>query len=117
MPLFTSMLTFLPTLAYASDTWIWNAAQQSQIQAVEISYMRDDCGVSKWDRQSNGNMYGRFGMNETALGMDCGVVEWVKRRTLRCYGHVMKINEFEFTKRAYESTFEVKGVRGRPPLK
>ncbi len=27
----------LPTLSYASETWTWNAAQQSRIRAVEIS--------------------------------------------------------------------------------
>ncbi len=28
----------LPTLSYASDMWTWNAAQQSKIHAVEMSY-------------------------------------------------------------------------------
>ncbi len=41
----------LPTLSYASETWTWNAAQQSQIQAVEMSYMRGACVVSRWDRE------------------------------------------------------------------
>ncbi len=43
-----------------------------------MSYMRGACGVSRWDRESNEDMYRRFGMSETAVGMDCGVVEWVK---------------------------------------
>ncbi len=42
-----------------------------------MSYMRGTCGVSRWDRESNEDMYRRFGMSETAVGMDCGVVEWV----------------------------------------
>ncbi len=61
----------LPTLSYASETWTWNSAQQSRIRAVEISYMWGACGVSRWDGESNEDMYGRFGMNETAVGMDC----------------------------------------------
>ncbi len=65
----------LPTLSYASETRTWNAAQQSRIRAVEITYMRGACGVSRWDRESNEDMYRRFGMSETAAGMDCGVVE------------------------------------------
>ncbi len=56
-------------------------------------------------------------MSEAAVGMDCGVVEWVKRSTLRWYGHVMRMNECAFTKRVYESTTEGRGVRGRPPVK
>ncbi len=41
-------------------------------------YMRGACGVSRRDGESNEDMYGRFGISE-AVGMDCGVVEWVKR--------------------------------------
>ncbi len=43
----------LLTLSYASETWTWKAAQKSQIRAVEMSYMRGACGVSRWDRESN----------------------------------------------------------------
>ncbi len=56
-------------------------------------------------------------MSESAVGMNCGVVEWVKRSALRWYGHVMRMNECAFTKRVYESTIEGRGVRGRPPIK
>ncbi len=68
----------LPTLSYSSETWTWNAAEQSQIRVIEMSYLWGACGVSRWDRESNEDTYGRFGMSETAVGMDCGVVEWVK---------------------------------------
>ncbi len=59
----------------------------------------------------------RFGMSESAVGMDCGVVEWVKRSTLRWYEHVMRMNECDFTKKVYESIIEGRGVRGRLPVK
>ncbi len=68
----------LLTLPYASETWTWNAAQQSRIRAVEMSYLWGAYGVPRLDRESNEEMYGRFGMNETTVGMDCGVAEWVK---------------------------------------
>ena len=55
----------LLTLSYASETWTWNAAQQSQIKAVEMSYLLGACSVSRWDRESNEETYGRFGMSET----------------------------------------------------
>ncbi len=92
----------LPTLLYASETWTWNAAQQSRIRAVAISYLRGAPGVSRWDRESNEDTYGKFGMSEATAGVDCGVVEWVKRSTLRWYGHVMRMDECDFTKRVYE---------------
>ncbi len=68
----------LPTLSYTSETWTWNAAQQSRIRAVEVIYTWGACGVSMWDRETNEDTYGRFGVSESAVGMDCGVVEWVK---------------------------------------
>ncbi len=72
----------LPTLSYASKTWTWNADQQSRMRAVEMSYMRGACVVSRWDREINEDMYGRFGMSESAVGMNCRVVEWVKQSTV-----------------------------------
>ncbi len=62
------------TLWYASETWTVNATQQSRIQAVEMCYMQGACGVSRWDGESNEDTYGRFGMSEAAVGMECGVV-------------------------------------------
>ncbi len=49
--------------------------------------------------------------SEAAVGKDCGVVEWVKQSTLRWYGHVMRMNKCDFTKRVYDSTIEGRGVR------
>ncbi len=76
-------IVILLTLSYASKTWTWNAAQQSRIRAVEMSYLWDASGVSRWDRESNEDTYGRFGMSAAAAGVECGVVEWVKQRMLR----------------------------------
>ncbi len=84
---------------------------------LHAALMWGACGVSRWDRESNENMYRRFGMSETAVGMDCVLVERVQRSTPRWYGHVTRMNECDFTKRVYESTTEGRGVRGRPPVK
>ncbi len=43
--------------------------------------MRGACGVSRWDGQSNEDVYGKFGMSEAAAGVGCGMVEWVKCNT------------------------------------
>ncbi len=39
----------LPTLTYASQTWTWNESLRSRVQAVEMSYLRSACGVSRMD--------------------------------------------------------------------
>jgi len=107
----------IPTITYAAETWTWNEAHQSRIRAVEMSYLRGACGVSRWDGERNERVYERYGMSENARGVDCGVVEWVKRNTLRWFGHMERMQESEFTKKVYKSTIDGTGVRGRPPVK
>ncbi len=65
----------LPTLTYGSETWIWNRAQQSKVHAVEMSYLRQACGVTRWEGESNESAYERCSMGACASGMKCGVVE------------------------------------------
>ncbi len=43
----------LPSLTYGSENWTWNGAQQSRARAVEMSYLRGACGVSRWDGLNN----------------------------------------------------------------
>ncbi len=43
----------LLTLTYGSKNWTWNGVQQSRVRAVEMSYLRGACGVSRWDGLSN----------------------------------------------------------------
>ncbi len=43
-----------PTLTYASETWAWKERQRSRVQAVEMSYLRSACGVSRIDGANGG---------------------------------------------------------------
>ena len=104
----------LPTLTYGSETWTWNSAQQSRLRAVEMSYLRGACGVTRWDGLSNESVYERCGMSHCANGVQCGAVEWVKRNTLRWYGHMERMKNEEFVKKVYMSELEGTGRRGRP---
>ncbi len=52
----------VPTLTYASKTWAWNESQRSVVQAVEMSYLRSACGLSRMDGMSNESVYECFGM-------------------------------------------------------
>ncbi len=78
----------VPTLTYASKTWAWNESQRSRVQAVERSYLRSACGVSKMDGMSNESVFECFGMCYVGEGKKCGVVEEVKRQTLKWFGHM-----------------------------
>ena len=70
-------------LTYGSEMWMWNRAQQSRVRAVEMSYLRRTCGVTRWEGESNESVCKSCGMGSHTNGVNCGVVEWVKRNTLR----------------------------------
>ncbi len=56
-----------------------------------MSYLRGVCGMTRLDGESNESMYERFGMGSYANGVNCGVVEWVKRNMLRWFGHIERM--------------------------
>ncbi len=53
--------------------------------------------------ESNENVYRKFGMSSRGEGMSCGVVEVMKRSTLRWFGHLERMDERELTKKIYRS--------------
>ncbi len=53
-------------------------------------------------------------MSWRGSGVRCGVVEWVKRSTLRWFGHIERMGHEEFVKRVYLSSVEGTIRRGRP---
>ena len=67
------------------------------------------------DGMSNVEVYNRMGMEIDGLGINCGIIEWVKRNTLRWFGHVERMQVGELAKRIYTSEVEGTGIRGRPP--
>ncbi len=52
-------------------------------------------------------------MSVCGSGVGCSVVEWVKRRTLRWFSHVERMENKEFVK-VYLSSVEGSSRRGRP---
>ncbi len=107
----------VPTVEYASETWVWKQSQRFKIQIVEMSYLRGGCDVNRMDGESNENVYRKFGISSRGEGMSCEVVEMVKRSTLRWFGHLERMNERELTKRISRSKINAGNVRGRPPIK
>lgn len=55
------------------------------------------------------------GMVKKAPGVNWGVLQWVKRSALRCFGHVRRMPEEHKKEKVYQNY--VRGVvnRGRPP--
>ncbi len=46
--------------------------------------------------------------------MGCGVVEWVKRSTLRWFGHMERMENEKYVQKVYLSSAEGPNRRGRP---
>ncbi len=104
----------LPTLTYELENWTWNGAQQSRMHAVEMSYLRGACGVSRLDGMSNKSVYESCSMSGCGSGVGCSVVKWVKRSTPRWCGHIERMENEEFVKMVYLSSVEGMDRRGRP---
>ncbi len=74
-------------------------AKQSRVRALEISYLRGPCGVTRWEGESNESVSERCSMGACANGVKCGVVEWVKRNTLRWFGYIERMKSEELMKK------------------
>ena len=84
---------------FGSETWTWNRAQQSIVHAVEMSYLKRVCGLTRWEGESNETVYEGCSMGPYVNGVKCSVVEWVKRNTLRWFGHMERKKSEEFVKK------------------
>ncbi len=67
--------------------------------------------MNRWDAVSNESVYERCGMRGQGSGVGCGVVEWVRRSTLRWFDHIERM---ELVKKLYPSSDEGPNRRGRP---
>ncbi len=57
------------------QTWTWIRDQQSRVHSVEMNYLREACGVTRWECESNERVYEKCGMVACASGMECEVLE------------------------------------------
>lgn len=55
--------------------------------------LRCSCGVNRMNGESNGNVYGRFGIASKRKRMVYGVVKVVKCKMLRRFGHLERMDE------------------------
>lgn len=112
---------------------MWNRVHQSSVWAVEMGYMGGACGVIRWDDESKEGMYERCVLMEIsnndsnegvykrcimgafATGEKCGVVQFVRRNTVRWSGYIKKMKSKEFMEKVYLSESECPNRRGSPP--
>ncbi len=51
------------------QAWTWNKAQHSRVHAVEMSYLRGACGVTRWEGETNESVYESCDMVACASGV------------------------------------------------
>ncbi len=72
--------------------------------------------MTKWDGEGNENVYEKCGMGSQVNGVNYGVVQWMKRNTLKLFGHTIeRIGGEEFVKKVYMSETVGPNHRRRPP--
>ncbi len=70
--------------------------------------------MTRWEGENSESVHEGCGMSICANEVNCGVVEWVKRNSLKWFGHVERMGSEEFLK-VYESELKGPNRRGRPP--
>ncbi len=86
------------------------------MHALQISYPRETCGVTRWECETNEIVYERCRMGAYANGVKCVEIEWLKSSILRWSGSTEKMNSKKFVKQnlLFVSEAEGPGRRGRP---
>ncbi len=69
--------------------------------------------MTRWAGESNENTNDGHGVGTHTNGVNCGVVEWVKRNTRRWFGHTERMKSVEFVRKVYVSEIVGPNCRGR----
>ncbi|XP_077990971.1 uncharacterized protein LOC144445305 [Glandiceps talaboti] len=98
-----------PVMTYAAETWVMRAVEEGILRRAERAMVRKICGVKLSDRVGSGVLMERLGLGES-------IVEVARRSSLRWCGHVLRKDEGEGVKRAWNLEVDGKRGRGRPKL-
>jgi len=94
-------------LTYGSESWVWQSAHESRINAVEMLSLRKIGGVTLVDRIENKVMRQRFGLKESVgVKMRKGMLRW--------FGYVERMDDERLTKQIYRVEVEESRSRGSP---
>ncbi len=80
---------------------------------MEISYLRGACEATRWEGESKESVDECCSISACTTGVSFGVVEWLKRNTLKTCGYVERMRSEEFVK-VYDSELKGPNRRGRP---
>ena len=93
-------------LTYASETWPMKSEIEKRMNTTEMRMIRRMCRVSLRDRCSNEELRARMHLEPISNIM--------RRNRLRWYGHVYRMDDNEWVKRAWKYEMTGRRPRGRP---
>lgn len=96
----------VPTLLYASETWVTNRKHESAINAAEMKQLRKIAGKTKLDRERSENI-------RNVLRQE-PIEKKIEKRKLNWYGHITRMDENRLVKKVTEAKRQGKRRRGRP---
>ena len=107
MIIYTSMLR--PVLIYGSEAWAMTTKTKSMIQAAEMKVLRVIKGVTRMDRLRNTKIQNDLKVTP--------ILEIIERNKLRWFGHVQRMGEEKYPKRALNWTPQGRRPVGRPRMR
>ncbi len=107
MTLYTAVVETI--LTYGSECWQMTEKSKRQLEVVEMDYLRRACRISKLEHIPNTEI-------RRKTGRIYNTVDTVESKQLLWYGHVMRMGDERWPKRAIQYVPWNKRRRGRPTL-
>lgn len=95
------------TLCYGSEIWTINADLKRRLNAVEMDYLRRSARTSRLQHVTNEVIRDRLHARESVL-------DRIEIRSLRWFGHLMRMPEHRWPRRMFEWVPPGRKKRGRP---
>jgi hypothetical protein len=96
---------YIPSLTYGVESWPLTTKHESRIIATEMKLLRRIVGKTRRDKWRN-NRIRETSDQEPFLN-------YIERRSIKWYGHVLRMQDYRKPKQAMEARREKRG-RGRP---
>ena len=97
-----------PIAIYAPESWTLRAEDNRELLVFEMRCLRSILGVTRLDRLRNDDIRER-------LGIRSNILDTIKERRLRWFGHVVRRPPESILGSAYAGDFAARRPRGRPP--
>jgi hypothetical protein len=96
----------IDVLAYGAESWPLTAKHENRIIATEMKFLRRTVGKTRWDKWRNNRI--REILNQEP------VLNYIERRSIKWYGHVLRMQNCRKPKQTMEAIQEKRRGRGRP---